>query len=382
MSDPTTTAGRPPASVHLVVPDGIHDPVRPSGGNVYDRELAAALTGLGTEVVEVAVPGTWPRPTAASDGALVRALAGLPDGATVVVDGLVGLGCPHALEIEQQRLRLWLLVHLPLALDEGATPSTRDDERRALLVCRGVLTTSDWTRRWLLASHGLDPARVHVARPGVGPGGLVTGTAHGGHLLTVGAVVPAKGHDVLVAALTQVADLLWSARIAGPLDRAPAFVSRLRADIDDARLAMRVRLDGPLDPAAMAAAYDTADLLVLPTRLETYGMVVTEALARGLPVIASRVGGVPEALGTTGDGRLPGALVPAGDPTALAAALRRWLTDAAWREGLRTAARDRREELAGWSVTARLVRDALVADRDPGARRREPLGAPPREVSA
>ncbi|MCB0908124.1 MAG: glycosyltransferase family 4 protein [Nocardioidaceae bacterium] len=387
MSDPTTLTRRPPPSVHLVVPDGIHDPARPSGGNVYDRELAAALRELGSEVDEVAVAGTWPRPTAGSDGALVRALAGVPDGATVLVDGLIGLGCPHALEDEQQRLRLWLLVHLPLTLDPlsvdgGAAPSTRADERRALLACRGVLATSDWTRRWLLASHALDPGRVHVAQPGVAPAGLVTGTEHGGHLLTVGAVAPAKGHDVLLAALTAIADLPWSARIAGPLDRAPSFVSRLRADAEDARLALRVRFDGPLAPAEMAAAYGAADLLVLPTRLESYGMVVTEALARGVPVVASHVGGIPESLGTTRDGRVPGVLVPTEDPTALSATLRRWLTDAPWRDQLRAAARRRRDELAAWSVTAGLVKGALFGDDDPGARRHRPLGEPPREVSA
>ena len=375
MSEPGAPARRTSATVRLVVPDGIDDPGHPSGGNVYDRELATALRALGVDVVESLVAGRWPRASAVSDSALVRALAEVPDGDLVLVDGLVGLGCPHALEDEQRRLPIWLLVHLPLGLEDGATPQTRADERRALLAAHGIVTTSAWTRRWLLATYALDPERVHVAHPGVRPAPLATGTPHGGHLLTVGAVVPAKGQDVLMAALAELADLLWVARIAGPVDRAPSFVSRLRGDADEVRLAMRVRLDGPLTPTELAAAYAAADLLVLPTRLETYGMVVTEALAHGIPVVASDVGGVAEALGTAPDGRLPGVLVPPGDQAALAAALRRWLTEPAWREDLRGAARARRDELTGWSETARRVREALAG---PGRRH----GRPPAGVSA
>ena len=88
-------------------------------------------------------------------------------------------------------------------------------------------------------------------------------------------------------------------------------------------------------------------------RGETYGMVVTEALARGLPVVASDVGGVSEALGHGG------LLVPPDDPAALATALRGWLTDAGLRERLRRAARERRETLPSWSATTSVVAGVL-----------------------
>jgi glycosyltransferase involved in cell wall biosynthesis len=100
-------------------------------------------------------------------------------------------------------------------------------------------------------------------------------------------------------------------------------------------------------------------VLVLPSHAETYGMVVTEALARGLPVITTAVGGLPEALGRTSDGRQPGLLVPAGDSGALAAALRCWLGDAELRQGLRAAARERRSTLTGWDVTSSRVTRVL-----------------------
>jgi glycosyltransferase involved in cell wall biosynthesis len=108
------------------------------------------------------------------------------------------------------------------------------------------------------------------------------------------------------------------------------------------------RTGGPLD-----RAYAAADLLVLASHAETYGMVITEALARGVPVLATDVGGVREALGEGG------LLVPAGDPDALGAALRHWLSDADLRARLRRAARERRAGLHGWEVTAAAIADVL-----------------------
>jgi glycosyltransferase involved in cell wall biosynthesis len=96
-------------------------------------------------------------------------------------------------------------------------------------------------------------------------------------------------------------------------------------------------------------------------------MVVAEALARGIPVLASDVGGLPEALGRTPDGALPGMLVPADDPAALSVALRRWLGDPELRRRLRDAALARRRTLTGWPATTRAVA-AVLAPLTTGAR--------------
>jgi glycosyltransferase involved in cell wall biosynthesis len=122
----------------------------------------------------------------------------------------------------------------------------------------------------------------------------------------------------------------------------------------------RVRFSGALPDADLARSYEEADLLLLPSRSETYGMVVTEALARGIPVVASDVGGVPEAMGHGADGARPGVLVPREDPAALGDALRAWLGDADLRRRLRQTARERRESLPDWSRTTAAVADALV----------------------
>lgn len=302
-------------NVHLVLPAGVDDPARPSGGNVYDRRVA---DGLG------AVEHT--------------STATVPAGSLTLVDGLLTTA---GLVAEADRLRLVVLVHRPLG---PAAPWERDVLRAAA----GVIATSHWTRTWLVESYGLAPDRVLVAEPGADPAPIAPGTPGGSALLCVGAVTPLKGYDVLAAALARLGDLVWTCRGVGSLDVEPAFAAALGG---------AVRLTGPLTGSALEAAYAEADLLVLASRAETYGMVVTEALARGIPVVATDVGGVREALGGAG------VLVPPEDPVALAGALRAWLTDAGRRADLRAAALRRRATLTGWDRTTVLVAGALAALR-------------------
>jgi glycosyltransferase involved in cell wall biosynthesis len=277
----------------------------------------------------------------------------------VVLDGLVASCVPEVLVPESRRLRLVALVHLPLG--SGRSPDGRATrEQEVLAASAAVLTTSGWTRSWLLERYSLAPDLVHVARPGVDVADLVAGTASGGELLCVGAVLPDKGHDVLLAALAGVAERTWSLTCVGSLARDPAFVDHLGRRAQEAGIGDRVRFTGPLTRADLAKEYAAADVLVQPSLAETYGMVVTEALARGLPVLATRVGGLPEALGRGAGAGTPGLLVPPGDPVRLADALRWWLEDAELRRRLRRAARERRSALSGWSTTARRVSHVLA----------------------
>jgi glycosyltransferase involved in cell wall biosynthesis len=164
---------------------------------------------------------------------------------------------------------------------------------------------------------------------------------------------------MLVEALATITDLSWSCVCVGGLDRAPGHVDRLRRLTEAYDLGGRVRFVGPLTGDDLAASYAAADLLILASHAETYGMVVTEALSRGIPVLATAVDGVPEALGHAPDGSVPGMLVPAADPAALAEALRRWLGEPDTRRRLRSAARDRRATLHGWEVTAQAMAGVL-----------------------
>jgi glycosyltransferase involved in cell wall biosynthesis len=333
--------------VHVVLPNDIDDPATPSGGNVYDRRLCASLATMGWSTTEHPVPGAWPYPLPADRAGLARVLGALPDDAVVLLDGLVASAVPDVLLSHANRLREVVLVHMPL----------RDAaEREALGGAPAVIATSEWTRSRLLEEHGLPADRVHVAPPGVDPAPLAPGTDSGSRLLCVAAVTAPKGHDLLAAALATLPEARCVC--VGPVNRDPGFVTRLRTD--------RLRLAGPLTGTDLDAAYAAADLLVLPSRGEAYGMVVTEALAVGLPVLATAVGGVPEALGRTAHG-VPGLLVPPGDAGRLGAALGAWLRDGELRARLRRTASERRTTLEGWDATAAQLAAVLVTAGGPGA---------------
>jgi glycosyltransferase involved in cell wall biosynthesis len=333
-------------TVHFIVPAGIDDPARPSGGNTYDRRMRDGLTAAGWAVHMQEVPGPH---------GLAGALARIPSGSPVLLDGLVASPAPEVLVPESRRLRLVALVHMPLG---QAGPD--EQEAAVLSAVSSVVTTSAWARQALLDLYSLPGERVHVAVPGVEVAELAPGTATGESLLTVAAVIPGKGHDVLLDALASLNGSPWRCLCVGTLERDPAYVATLRRRTLDAGMDGHMRFSGAQPEGDLARSYGAADVLVLPSRSETYGMVVTEALARGLPVVAAGVGGVTEAMGHGADGTRPGLLVPADDPAALGSALGAWLEDPGLRRRLRRAARERRESLPKWSTTALALSEVLA----------------------
>jgi glycosyltransferase involved in cell wall biosynthesis len=277
-------------------------------------------------------------------------VARIPDGAVVLLDGLIASDAPEVLVPQAGRVAQVVLVHMPMADDR---------ERDVLHAAAAVVTTSAWARRRLLELYALAIERVHVAEPGVDAADLAPGTAAGDALLCVAAVTPGKGHDVLLGGLQAALDLSWRCACVGSLVRDPTFADGVRRRARDG-LGDRVHFAGPRTGLELDRAYASADLLVLASHSETYGMVVSEALARGMPVLATDVGGVTEALGRAGDGTRPGLLVPPADPAALGTALRAWLADARLRDRLRRAARDRRASLRGWPHTTAVVERVLA----------------------
>jgi glycosyltransferase involved in cell wall biosynthesis len=349
-------------AVQFVVPADLDDPAKPTGGNVYDHRIGRGLARSGWQVTRHAAPGSWPWPEPEAERALARWIGGVSDGAVVLIDDLIASTVPDILIPQADRLRLVVLVHMSL----GEAPpghQVADAEARegaVLAAAASVITTSSWTRDRLLLRYPLPAGKVHVAEPGVDPAGLAAGTERGGELLCVAAVTAHKGHHVLLSALAATADLPWRCVCVGTLDREPGFVERLRQQAEQAGIADRVCFSGLRTGGDLARAYANADVFVLASQAETYGMVVTEALSRGLPVVATAVGGLPEALSRTSDGRRPGLLVPPDDSVALAAALRRWLTDAGLRQFLREAARERRATLSGWDLTTDRIAHVLT----------------------
>nr|WP_241827269.1 glycosyltransferase family 4 protein [Streptomyces graminilatus] len=350
-------------SVHFVMPGGVDDPAKPSGGNAYDRRISLDLPGFGWQVHKHAVAGDWPRPGADARAELARTLHDLPDGTVVLLDGLVACGVPEIIVPEAERLRLAVLVHLPLGDETGLDPAVAAEldalERTTLRAVPSVIATSDWAVRRLVSHHGLAPDRVHMAAPGADIAPLASGTDGVSRLLCVAAVTPRKGQHRLVEALAAVTDLPWSCVCVGGLEQDPEYVAHLRALIARHGLQDRLHLAGPQAGAQLDASYAAADLMVLTSYAETYGMAVTEALARGIPVLATDVGGLPEAVGRAPDGGVPGILVPPENPAALAAELRGWFGEADVRRRLKAAARGRRAALDGWAATARSLAGVL-----------------------
>ncbi|MEQ8604716.1 MAG: glycosyltransferase family 4 protein [Marivibrio sp.] len=339
-----------------------------TGGSIYDRRMVEGLRALGRTIEVVEAPGGWPFPDLSAHEAASRALADLPDGAAVVLDGLLFGAVPDLAEREAARLRLIALVHHPLCDEAGLTPSAverlMESERRALAVAAGVLATSRFTARGL-ARFGLDPEAVAVVEPGVEPAPPARGSAGEGpaRLLCAATLIPRKGHDVLLRALSQTRDLEWRLDCAGKADLDPDWAAQMKSLARELDLCERIVFHGELSEQALADLFAESDLFVLASRYEGYGMAVAEALARALPVVTTTGGALAD---TLPDGA--GVAVPPDDPAAFAAAIRTALADDAARSHLVRGARSARARLADWPMQSRAFADALdrLLKRDAG----------------
>jgi glycosyltransferase involved in cell wall biosynthesis len=327
------------AAVTFAVPGSLD---QPTGGYKYDRRVIAGLRQRGCEVDVIDLGNGFPRPTSETVHAALPLLRRVPAGQPIVVDGLALGVLPEAAAALRSSHRVIALVHHPLALESGLTPTEatalRDSERAALEAVSRVVVTSPATRRILMADYGVPTDIITVALPGTErtAGGPVVRRPAGQtiNLLAVGAVVPRKGYDVLIEALDQIADLDWQLVIAGDCKRDRATAGELAATVARKCLETRVCLAGAVSEHELAALYGDADVFVLASRFEGYGMAYAEAIAHGLPLIGTRTGAVPDTVPAGA-----GILVPPDDAAALAAALRSMIADAGLREHCSGAAR-------------------------------------------
>lgn len=343
-------------TVVLLVPGDIETR---TGGYVYDRRIVAGLRALGWAVDVQALDASFPRPTASALTHAAALLAAIPDGTTVVVDGLAYGAMPDQATRDAARLRFVALVHHPLAAETGHAPDIADrleaSETRALASARLVIVTSRATAS-ALDKYEVSSSRIAVVEPGTDRAPLAAGSgADITELLCVATLTPRKGHRTLFRALAALAPLPWRLSCVGSLERDRATVTRLRAELRAAGLEDRVSFSGELDEVRLAARYDRADVFVLATEYEGYGMAVAEALARGLPIVSTRTGAIPEIVADAG------LLVPPGDPDALADALSRVLSDAPLRRRLAHAAERARDRLPTWEGSS--AKMAAVLER-------------------
>lgn len=322
---------------------------RVSGGYIYDRELVAALRAAGVSARMRSVPDLHPQPTARAAAQTAQTLSATPG--PLLIDGLAFGVLPEALA-RAVGPRTIALVHHPLCLERGLDAASRArlraSEAAALAHARGVQTTSAATARDVAALFGTPAERIFVAEPGVTPRAPVAprgGDGRALELLSVGAVIPRKGYDLLVSALAPLRACAWRLSIVGAEDADPACAAALRAQIDRTGLGDRIAFAGLLQADALEKAYRDADLYVSAAEHEGFGMAAVDALAFGLPLVVAGGGALREAAGD-------GALTCAWTAPALSETLAPLLTDAAARQTAAQRARAAAATLPRWTDAA------------------------------
>ncbi|MBK1705435.1 glycosyltransferase family 4 protein [Halochromatium glycolicum] len=318
-----------------------------TGGYRYDRRLIRGLCELGWTVRVTRLDDSFPVPTADALTEAATRLAELDPGELVLIDGLALGVMPELVAAHRERLRILALVHHPLADEAGLTPeraaALRASEQAALASVHRIVVTSAATARRLTAM-GQDADRIDVIEPGTDPASLAARTGLPPlQLLCVGTLIPRKGHRFLIEALARLRDERWHLTIVGSLARDPETAARTRVLIDSLGLHERITLAGELNDTALEQAYQEADLFVLPSLYEGYGMAFAEALARGLPILGSGAGAVHETVPPQA-----GLLVEPGSSEALTAALRELLHDRERLTGLAAGAEQARKRLPDW----------------------------------
>jgi glycosyltransferase involved in cell wall biosynthesis len=333
-----------------------------TGGYAYDRRMIGELHRLGWNIRHISLSDQFPTPDASTLIETYRDVARLPEEIPIIVDGLALGALPDIGHHLGPRRPLVALVHHPLALESGIGTALaeilRASERAALAAARRVIVTSRVTATVLTAEYAVPLVRITIAPPGTDPAPLAACDRDDDvpHLLSVGTLVPRKGHDLLIAALSTLQDLPWHLTIVGDPQRDPSTTEALQRTIAATGLGKRIVLAGSVSANELLQHYLNADLFVLASRHEGYGMAYAEALAHGLPIIGTTAGAIPEVIPDKA-----AMLVPPDNVSLLAAALRRLVSDSAIRRDLAQAARQAAVCLPRWQESAALFAAALTA---------------------
>jgi glycosyltransferase involved in cell wall biosynthesis len=355
-SMPGEIEGSASLSLALLVPGPL---AQLTGGYLFARRVVEGLRALGRAVTVIELEGRFPDADNAARAAASAALRDLPAGSIAVIDGLALPGFTECLPCETQRLRLVGFIHHPLSRETGLDASIAqryaEIEARLWPLLRGAICPSAHTARALIDA-GLPARRVAVASPGTDKAVMIPkrGKRNALHLVTVGTVTPRKGHLLLVEALAGLREIDWHLTCIGSLERDRAAAEALRRSIAEKALGERITLAGECAPARVSNAYGDADVFVLPSYEEGYGMVCAEALVHGLPLVTTTAGAIAETVPASA-----ALFVPPGDAIALRDALQRMMTDATLRVRLASGAAAAARTLPDWSAAVRVWAAAL-----------------------
>ncbi len=330
-----------------------------SGGHAFNRRLIAGLRAAGHRIDSVELAGALPLTDEAARLAAARAWRALDNDAHPVIDGLA-LPAFAALADTLAGSAAVGIVHHPTALSTGFTEeqrvALRAAECRVMPLLARVVVTSDLTAQRLVADFAVAPERVRVVVPGTDPAPRSTGSGGPGcHILSVGALVPRKGYDVLLRALARLFDLDWHLTIVGSLQGDPVHARTLSTLAEELGIANRVVFAGELDDAALETAWRSADLFALATHWESYGTAVAEALKRGLPVAVCEGGANAANVPIEG-----GVVCTPGDHDGLSKALRRLIFGQPLRRAMAGVAWEAGRSLPSWSTQSEAFVSALT----------------------
>jgi len=331
----------------------------PTGGYIYDRRIIEGLRALGWQVDLIGLGDGFPFPDEVALSSARQALSKVAPECPVLIDGLALGVMPEIAAQLAQTHQLIALVHHPLALEAGLSPEQacafRISETDALSHVSQVIVTSPATARTLVAEFEVHASQVHVVLPGTDRAKFSNldrdqpseVSQRDLRLLSVGSITPRKGFDVLVAALASVKDLPWVLTIAGDRTRDVTVPVQLERDLARFALHDRVRMLGAVSAEVLETLYLDADVFVLASHYEGYGMAFAEALAHGLPVIATTGGAIPETVPSSA-----GILVKPGNISEFAEAMRLMITDETLRRTLSKGAMAAAQNQPDWRQSA------------------------------
>ena len=348
-------------TIYFIVPGSLA--IR-TGGYAYDRRIIEHLRAGGWTVEPIELGGNFPNPDDKTRAKAEKIFATIPNQARVVVDGLAFGALPEIAEKEHSRLVLIGLVHHPLADETGIADDLRQELMRSEALTLGfakqAIVTSKFTRRRLVQL-GISPEKIFVVEPGVAPAPLAGRRDGNGRERAIQMFCPAsyivrKGHADLLFALSGLTDLPWHLICVGNSELDTRCFAGLCALREELGLAERVELRAEVDDRELESLYAASDLIVLASHYEGFGMVVTEAIARGLPIVTTTGGALAE---TLPEGA--GLASPPGDIDALMISLRRILKDKNLFAGLSKGAQTARGRLRTWEDASRAFAAVLSA---------------------
>jgi glycosyltransferase involved in cell wall biosynthesis len=268
-----------------------------TGGYLYNMHMINGLRGKGHLVNVFGTDWQW-KDSDSLEYICRHHLKKLPHGSCVIVDSLILASLHHIVQEFGDRLKFLGLIHLPASYNvlSGVHGKLADEELTAINDMRQVIVTGQFTFD-LLCNVGLNPARICLVEPG---------TDHfprkkrykpvPSELLCIANYSALKAQDVLIRALCRLTAWNWSLHLYGDTNRDKKYTEALRSLIRQLKMEHRIIVHGIVERHEISTVFLNADLFLMPSLFESYGMAITESLAHGIPVVTTSAGNIPYTL--------------------------------------------------------------------------------------